>query len=319
MNNRDQELLGLLGGGLSAAAVHYNRTQDNLDRRIDRVDDRSRDALDLINRWLNSGANARLLMAAVQDVIAGVAMSSPAPQAPAVVPATTVVTRPDLSGFQSATGNNWPPMVGTYDADSRILTIGELTKFGLALTYEEVRTALLAWVLPTAPTLGNKAQIFYVLNALLHSVATRGLTWEQYKAAWDVLFQNPAQLQNPHRDSQRPPTVYGFGNQVDSVVVLPGSTDEVTRLLLTAKSGGAGIVAGTNVVTVRYGSEYRALVGSSVQPLAPFVIAQPLADYEYIPVTPSAQGYSLLQNSGTIAAGDSLELRVMSMPGIAPA
>lgn len=309
MNNRDQELLGLLGGGLSAAAVHYNRTQDNLDRRIDRVDDRSRDALDLINRWLNNGATARLLLAAVQDIIAGVAMSSPAPQAPAVVPATTVVTRPDISGFQSATGNNWPPIVGTYDNDNRILTVGELTKFALALTYEEVRTALLALVQNTPPSLGSKAQIFNVFNSLISSVAGRSGTLQQYRNAWDNLFSGiaTAQSSDPHQDPTKIPQASGLGGNVSSVVPLANSTDQVARFRITAD--GTGISSGPNpVFTVTYATPY---------PVAPIVLCQQFPAMLWVTgLGNSTTSYTVVLQAGAISANATLDMKLLSLPGV---
>lgn len=317
MHSKDQELLGLLGGGLSAAAVHYSRNQDNVERRIDRADDRARDAQDQINRWLNNGTVARLLIATVQDVLAGVAMSSPAPQAPVNVPTTSVVNRPDLSGPQNATGNNWPPVAGTYDAEQRIASVGELTKFGLALTYEELRTALLSFVLPTAPTLGNKVQIFNVLNALLHAVVERSLTWDQYKAAWDSFFNSAGQLFDPHRNPTRIPTVSAFGNQVATVSLLSGSTDEVARFRVTA-AAGPGIATGTNLFTVAFNTEYRGSIGGSSQPVAPIVLPERLLAHELLPVGVTSSGYSLVLTSGSISGGNSLDFKVLASPGLAP-
>ena len=317
MNNKDQELLGLLGGGLSAAAVHYSRGQDNLDRRIDRVDDRSRDALSQINRWMGSGTVGRLLFAAVQDVISGIAMSSPAPQTPTVVPSTSVVSRPDISGLGNATGTQWPPVVGTYDDTNRNLTVGELTKFALALTYEEVRAAIMALVLASPPSLAAKAQIFNALNALIHSLTARSATWEQYKAAWDALFDSVGQLSNPHRNPARVPAVSSFGNQVASVSLLTGSTDEVSRFRVTA-AVGPGVATGTNLFTVAFASEYRADLSGGSQPIAPIVLAERLAAHEVLPVSVTSTGYSVVLTSGSIPSGSSLDFKVLTSPGVAP-
>jgi hypothetical protein len=317
MNDSDQKILGLLGGGLTTAAVHYVRTQDNLERRIDRTDDRARDAQDGLNSWLNSGTVARLIKQTVQDVLGGIAAASPAPQTPTAVPTTTNIARPDISGVSTATETNWPPVAGIYNEQANIVQVGELARFGLALTYQEVRTALLALVQATPPTLGGKVQIYNALNALVQSVASRALTWNQYKAVWDALFQNGAVLTDAHRDPLRLPSVSSFGNQVASVALLPGSTDEVCRFRVTA-AAGPGVVTGTNLFSLSFASEYRAVLGGTSQPIAPLVLAERLPAHELVPVSVSASGYSVLLTSGSIAGGSSLDFKVLAAPGLAP-
>ena len=119
------------------------RTQDNLERRIDRTDDRARDAQDGLNNWLNSGTVARLIKQTVQDVLGGIAAASPAPQTPTAVPTTTNIARPDISGVSTGTETNWPPVVGIYNEQANIVQVGELARFGLALTYQ--RSAPRSW------------------------------------------------------------------------------------------------------------------------------------------------------------------------------
>lgn len=306
MGKTDNELLGLLGGGLTAAAVHFSRNQDNTDRRIERADDRAREAQAQINQWMQSGTMARLLIAAVQDVLGGIAISNPSTQAPSNVPSTAVVTRPDISGSANATGNNWPPVVGTYNEHQQVLSVGELTKLGLALTYEEVRTAILALVQSTPPNVGAKGQIFNVVNALIASVAARTATWDQYKAAWDLFF-NGTLPSDPHQDPTKIPQASGLGANVASVVPLANSTDQVARFRVT--SDGTGISAGPNpIFVVTYATAY---------PLPPIVLTEQRPGMFWAVGTGNTgAGYSVILQSGGIPANTIIDLKVLSQPGI---
>lgn len=311
MENENSELLGLLGGGLAAAGVHYNRTQDHLDRRVDRADDRARDAQDMISRWLNSGTVARLLVASVQDVLGGIAIASPAPQTPSAIPSTAVVARPDLSGVTHATGNNWPPVLGSYDQEQRITAVGELTKLGLALTYEEVRTVILALVAPTPPSLQAKVQTFNVINALLASVAPRNASWADYKAAWDAFFQGNLPGYDPHTDPTKIPQASALGGSVASVVPLAQSTDQVARFRITA--GAGGIVASANpVFQVTYATAYQ----QASTTITPIVVFETMHTFVWSVANVTPNGYQVILSQGTINAGNTYDLNIMSLPGI---
>jgi hypothetical protein len=297
---------------LAAAGVHYTRTQDHLDRRVDRADDRARDAQDTINRWLQSGTVARLLYATVQDVLGGIAIAQPAQQAPAAVPSTAVVARPDLSGFSQATGNNWPPVPGTYNNEQQITAVGELTKLGLALTYEEVRTAILALVQSTPPSLQVKAQIFNVLNALVSSVAARNATWADYKAAWDAFFQGTLPGYDPHTDPAKVPTISGLAAGITSAVSLAKSTDAVTRVRLTI--GGANINPSNNALfTIGYATEYRDKTGS---PIAPIVLPEQPFTLFFAPINGTSQAAGIALQTGTLLANQVYDFKIASLPGV---
>ena len=312
MDDTDQKIMGLLGGGLTTAAVHYVRTQDNLERRLDRTDDRARDAQDGLNTWLNSGTVARLIKQTVQDILGGIAAASPAPQTPTAVPTTTNITRPDISGMNTSTETNWPPVAGIYNEQANIVQVGELARFGLALTYQEVRTAILALVQATPPTLGGKVQIYNVINALIQSVLSRSTTLEQYKNAWDALFNGLAQSDDPHTDPTKIPTADNIAAGLASVVPLPSSTDQVARFRLTAGSGGAFVASANVAFRVTYATPY----ASGALPVAPIVIPEQSATNTWSVGAVSSTGFQVFLTLGNIPASNTYDLKLLSIPGV---
>jgi len=306
MDDTDQKIMGLLTGGLTTAAVHYVRTQDNLERRLDRTDDRARDAQDGLNTWLNSGTVARLIKQTVQDVLGGIAAASPAPQTPTAVPTTTNITRPDISGMNTATETNWPPVAGIYNEQANIVQVGELARFGLALTYQEVRTAILALVQATPPTLGGKVQIYNVINALIQSVLSRSATLDQYRTGWDAFFNGFVQNGDPHKDPTKIPQASALGGDVSSVVPLAGSTDEVARFRI--KAGPGNLTAGVNpVFTVSYATPY---------PVFPIVLPENGLTISWAVGAIGQNTYQVFLTSGSINSGQTYDLKILSLPGI---
>lgn len=312
MDDTDQKIMGLLGGGLTTAAVHYVRTQDNLERRIDRTDDRARDAQDGLNNWLNSGTVARLIKQTVQDVLGGIAAASPAPQTPTAVPTTTNIARPDISGVSTGTETNWPPVVGIYNEQANIVQVGELARFGLALTYQEVRTAILALVQATPPTLGGKVQIYNVLNALIQSVVSRSATLQDYRQAWDSLFSGFAQNDDPHTDPTKIPTADNIAAGLASVVPLASSTDQVARFRLTARSAGAFAASANVAFRVTYATPY----ASGSLPVAPIVIPEQSITNTWNVGGVTSTGFQVYLSLGNIPSSDIYDLKLLSIPGV---
>jgi len=311
MDDTDQKIMGLLGGGLTTAAVHYVRTQDNLERRLDRTDDRARDAQDGLNTWLNSGTVKRLIKQTVQDILGGIAAASPAPQTPTAVPTTTNIARPDISGVNTSTESNWPPIPGVYNDEANIVQVGELARFGLALTYQEVRTAILALVQATPPTLGGKVQIYNVLNALIQSVLSRSATLEQYKTGWDSFFNGFVQNNDPHKDPTKIPTITFLGTNVAGVTPIGTCTDEVARFRISA--GPGNISAGANpIFTVLYATPYQ--LGSL--PITPIVVSDQQHTFLWTTGNVTAAGYTVYLSSGAIPNGNTYDIKLLSLPGV---
>ncbi|MBL9003453.1 MAG: hypothetical protein JNJ46_04350, partial [Myxococcales bacterium] len=216
-----------------------------------------------------------------------------------------------ISGVSQATANTWPPVQGTYDTDQRVTAVGELTKFGLALTYEEVRTAVMALVQSTQPSLASKEQLFNVLNALVASVASRSATWADYKAAWDAFFQNTLPGYDPHTDPAKVPTISGVAAGITSVVSLAKSTDTVTRVRVTV--GGGNVNPSANALfTIGYATEYR----DNGAPISPIVIPEQPFTLFFCPVNGTFQTYGIALQTGTLLANTSYDLKIASISGV---
>ncbi|MBL9003467.1 MAG: hypothetical protein JNJ46_04420, partial [Myxococcales bacterium] len=216
-----------------------------------------------------------------------------------------------ISGVSQATANTWPPVQGTYDTDQRVTAVGELTKFGLALTYEEVRTAVMALVQSTQPSLASKEQLFNVLNALVASVASRSATWADYKAAWDAFFQNTLPGYDPHTDPTKIPQASGLVAAVASVIPLAQSTDQVARFRITAAAGGIGSSANP-LIQVTYATPYQ----RGATTIAPIVIAEPTHTFSWAVTNVTPNGYQVILSAGAILGGQTYDLKILSIPGI---
>ena len=175
--------------------------------------------------------------------------------------------RPNLcNGAESFVSSmTWPPRPGMYDARQNVQQVGELSTTALAMTYEEVRTAIHAFVSCNGSTPAGRVQLYRSINALTDTVMSLNLTKAEFAARWAQLFGVPVTTIDPHRDPSKSPTISSInaGNNVASVVfVSTGSnnevnpqTDAVHRLRITA--GAGNIAVGVDVATVTFATPYR--------------------------------------------------------------
>lgn len=291
MNGAKENLMGALTGAATAALASYIRNEDDLERRLRNTRDDAEEALDLIRDINSHGVAIRSRLPAVMDAQVGLSIASQQQTAPAVVPSSAPSTRPDLTTtMDSAVGDlSWPPQPGEYTDRGLVKQAGELTASFLALTYEEVRAFVLGLTQPRSPSRDAKVQLFYMANALSSVVSSLRLNSQQYRDAFARLFTGvplppPSSSQPPsssgipdiHRDPSRPPVIAGFDAGVASVVPLgrpdiPAhpyehrNIDASMKFRITVPMG-PGVGAGSNVVAVNFGSEYRTPDNRPIQP-----------------------------------------------------
>ncbi|MFO0576108.1 MAG: hypothetical protein U1A78_19065 [Polyangia bacterium] len=291
MNEQKENLMGALTGAATAALASYIRNEDDLERRLRNTRDDAEEALDLIRDLQSRGEVIRSRLPAVNDAQVGISIASQQQSAPAVIPSSAPSTRPDLSSTMdgAVADLTWPPHPGVYTDRGLVQQAGELTASFLALTYEEVRAFILGLTQPRSPSRDAKVQIFNMATELSVVVSSLRLTHAQYRDAWTRLFtgqalpvpqnpppQQPGPVVDVHRDPNRPPVIAAFDAGVTSVTPL-GKPDipaypyehrniDVSMKLRIVVGAGPGVAAGSNVVSINFGSEFRTPDNKPVQP-----------------------------------------------------
>jgi hypothetical protein len=258
MNGNDENLLGGLAGAALTGLVWWDRLDQDTQRRLRFAREDAANANDKIDGWLSSPDLMRLLAATVRDVVTGVAYATQPTAQPATIPDLNAsVSRPNLSQESAVTSYQWPPKTGVYTPAGQVQAIGELTPFGLALTYPEVRAAVLGFAQATQPNAAGLAQLYRATNALSQVVTGQSLTVEQHKEVWKRLYGgvlNP----NPHENPALEPSVVAAVNTTTITKLTANyanrNTDAVMRFRL---KDSAGIGSNTLVGKVTFATEYR--------------------------------------------------------------
>jgi hypothetical protein len=182
-----------------AALVYLSRQDDAVGARL-RQARRTLDGLaEALAAFAARGELARLRAALVQDFLIGILIAR-TPRGAGVLP-TQVGARPELSLDEA---QHWPPIEGQYDANGLGSRLGELAQLGFALTYEEVRTFLIALTQAQPPTLGGRQQIGRAARSLSSVVSSLALDLPSYERAWRRLFSGDA-LSAPNSTPPAPP------------------------------------------------------------------------------------------------------------------
>ncbi len=330
--SKDTPFNGALTGIAIAAASHWSRYDDDTQRRLRNVRQDAEEALDMARDAQSRADVLRSRLPTVMDAQVGLAIASPQPAAPTVVPSTLPLSRPDLANEMETTVSQmtWPPEPGQYDERGMVKRAGELTTMFLALTYEEVRTFVQGMVQSGAPSSEDRRQIYYAAHSLMSTICATRMSHTQYVQAWSRLFGGPTPFHHgnpdPHTDVNRPPQIVGpFGTHIQSVVPLSSltgaglyhnpMTDVAIRLRIVVGASG-NVEPMTHLASVRFGTEYktRAADGSLV-PFQPVVTvncrqAHLCAD----PIT--STGFTLM-NHGEIRANTVVDAFISVVPGVA--
>lgn len=312
----NENLNGALTGVALAAAAHWARYDDDTQRRLRNVRLDTQEALDLIRDLISRGEMVRGRLPTLMDTQIGLAIASPAPNTPAIIPTTIPQTRPDLFDVttSSASRMKWPPVPGKYDERGLVTEVGELTPLFLALTYEEDRAFLQGLTQARPPTADAKDQIFRVANALIAQVAGQHLTWQQYKDAWARLFGGSiTPSAAAHNDPGNPPTIIAVDAGVASIKArgLPdiinypykhNNTDQASKWRITV--AGANISADTALVTYQFGASY---IGPEGVPFEPAIA---LSHGWLFVASPTPTGF-VIKNNVALTANSVLDFSIV--------
>jgi hypothetical protein len=326
MDELDNMLGALTGAGL-AALTQWSRLDDTTQSKLRNVRADVRDVRDAFVDTQSYGEIIRLRLAVVQDLLSGVARASSTSAAPSPLPLPqSSLGRPDLcSGIEAAiSGFSYPPRQGTYDARGNIVSLGELTTVGTALTFEEVRAALHGFVMCGGSTGSQRVEIYRAMNALVETVAGLSLSKAEFASAWARVFamSSPTSI-DPHLDPARPPSLSIVNSAAITLSFLGAppigtnpQTDAAQRI--TFSVNGGAIAAETDLVSVAFAMPYRwKRSDGTVVALTPAITVN--SSYRTFRVTGASNtGYRLACING-LASGDSIDLLVSVNPGIATA
>lgn len=321
------EILGAMAGALVPVAVQWSRYDDQTQQRVRNTRYDLRDLRDAWQESLGWGGAVRSRLPIVMDWDTGLAMAtSQQPTAQTIPTLPSGQLRPNLcNGAESFVSSmTWPPRPGMYDARQNVQQVGELSTTALAVTYEEVRTAIHAFVSCNGSTPAGRVQLYRSINALTDTVMSLNLTKAEFAARWALLFGVPVTTIDPHRDPSKSPTIgnINVANNVASVVfVSTGTNNEVNpqtdaghRLRITA-TGGGPIAVLTDVCTVTFASPYRyKRADGSTANMQPQVHIQSSSEKRVIVVV-SYTGYTI-QLADVVSAGTSLDVSVIVEPGV---
>lgn len=320
-----EEMLATLTGLALPVLAQYQRFDDEQSRKIrnNRLD--VRDLQAAFSALNTNGQAIRNRLPIVNDWNVGIALSTQIQPSPSPIPSVPVpLTRPNLcQGIENFVATlQWPPRPGQYDAVQNVIGVGELTTTALALTFEEVRAALHAFILCGGSNGTQRIEIYRALNALVEVAASSTLTKADFLGIWQKLFLG-TEDSNPHRDPTKPPKILAVNTpaHVKSVNFHAGGptnedspqTDSAHRLVIEADPA-LQVLGDTPLCTIQFGTDYLYLRNGVLAALVPCVqVSNPLgASFRVIP---SKSSYQLF-NMDPIAPGSKIEVYATVEAGV---
>lgn len=320
------EMLGMLTGALVPVAAQWSRYDDETQRRLRNTKYDLRDLRDAFTEAQGWGGVVRARLPIVMDWATGLAIATAQQPAAQQIPTLpSLQQRPNLcQGAESFVSSmQWPPRPGVYDARQNVTQVGELSTTALAVTYEEVRAAILGFVACNGSTAAGRVQLYRAVNALTETVMALNLTKAEFSARWAQLFGQPTATIDPHRDPAKSPMIGSINarNNVASVVWLgTGSNNEINaqtdaghRLRITAGSGGP-IANNTDICTVTFATPYRYRRPDGTTAA---MVPQILAAGAHFPIALGSYTGYILHTQDPVPAGTSVDISVIVEPGCA--
>lgn len=176
----------LVAGALAAFLVQSDSDQQQRDQRLRDLRQDQRDLSVRLNEILSGWDWSRVMSPLVRDALAGMAAAHRGLRAAALVPRVVLRARPDLTASPARV--TWPPTAGSYDAQGKPESLGELAEFFFTLCYEEPRIVLRALTQRLPPTEEAKAQLQSAFQALSVAVTSQNYSLAQWLALWLRLF-----------------------------------------------------------------------------------------------------------------------------------
>lgn len=309
----NNKLSGALTGMAVTAAAWWARYDDDTQRRLRNMREDTTTTQDMVRDMNSRGDAIRQRLPVVMDAQVGLALASKQPTAPAVIPSTVPLTRPDLATpMEVAIANTgWPPEPGEYDDRGLVKTTGELTTLFLAQTFEEVRAFIQSLVLSKAPSRDGKLQIYYAVNSFMQVVTSLKLTYADYRQTWLRLFGQPMPISQSHTSVLSPPTVGTRDSGIAALLPngrpdIPVALDEHQNTDRSSKwrlvVGGAAIGSNTHLATFNFGSGFT-LNG---KPYKPTVVC---SDPRLIPYLVTPTGFAI-RNCYLLPANEIVEFSI---------
>lgn len=262
-NKTNAAMLGML----TAAVASWDSYDKDTQRRLRNLRDDTDDALSAIKAYQSRGEQIRGRLPLPMDAQLGLALANPSTATPEIIPTTTKLTRPAFDE-ESVQDLSFPPRTGTYDGSGKVSELGEMTRTFVALCLQETRAFIEGLAQEKSPPQAGLLQVNRVARSLVATVSQLNLSTAQYQTAWQKLFSGllpNTPTTDPHAGTPTIGTPNG-ANSVASVAFLSNSakTDRAMRIRVTA--GAGNIVAGTDIVSITFASEWKDALGTPVTP-----------------------------------------------------